>query len=579
MIRLLGLTAVFLATLAVVIVNQDGNTPKILAGNDEFVYLPIVMKPLNQDLAVTAVEVNQAIQRANNTVPLVANRDTLVRVYAEALTGGPVSNVLVRLSATRGGTPIGQIDAPATIPVNATRDNEDSTVNFQLPPGWLSGNVNLTATVDPNNAIAEPNEGNNTVVTAVTFNNVPDLQLVIVPINYTHTGSNDPGYYPAQSEDYISDWLLSAYPVDEVDVTMRTPYNFTGNLQDSFYWHNSIGTGLLNRMSQLKLADGYPEDTPVVYYAFVPTRNGSNQWFYAGIAGIGWIGKRESVGLNLGDTNQTRTLAGHEIGHNMGRWHAPCGNPSDVDPLYPYGGASIGEYGVDIPEGVFWTPATAVDVMSYCSPEWVSDYTYIGLYNDQLSNGFAIQQTAVESLIVSAGLSDSGEVTIHPTYAFSSYPSTAVTGDYQIELLDEAGKVLLAQPMSLREAEEEGVRGRMLTAVLPLTNLRPAAIRIVHGAETVASHSLSNPAAFGPQTAATTREGNTITLTWGLVGTPAIVRYSPDSGKTWIALALGVEGGTFTVDATTLPVGENALFEMIPADTGRVMGLTAVLPK
>jgi hypothetical protein len=579
MIRLIGLTAVFLATMILIMVNQVVATPTILAGSDGFVYLPIVTKPLNQDLVVTAVEVNQSIQRANNTVPLVANRNTLVRVYAEVLSGVPLSNVVVRLSATRGGNPIGQIDSlPTTIPVDATRDDEDSTVNFQILPSWLSGNVNLTATVDPSNAIIEPNEGNNTVVTAVTFNNVPDLQIVIVPINYTHSGSNDPGYYPAQSVDYITDWLMRAYPIDNVAATIRTPYNFSGNLEEADYWQNLGETGLLDRMYQLKLADGYPADTPVVYYAFVPTSNGSSQWFYSGIAGIGWIGYRESVGLNLGNTDQTATLAGHEIGHNMGRRHAPCGNPAGVDPYFPYAGASIGEYGIDIPQGNFWTPATAVDVMSYCSPEWVSDYTYIGLYNDQMANGFALAQTAVASMIVSAGLSDSGEVSIHPTYAFSSFPATAVTSEYQVELLDEDGNLLVTQAMQLREAVEEGVSGRMLTAVIPLPAQPAAALHIVQDGQIVASRPLNNVAAFGQQTAVANREGNIITLSWGQADTPTIIRYSPDGGQSWTALGLGIEGGTFTVDATTLPAGDNGLFEMIPANTGSVVRWTAVLP-
>ena len=38
----------------------------------------------------------------------------------------------------------------------------------------------------------------------------------------------------------------------------------------------------------------------------------------------------------------------HELGHNFGRNHAPCGSPPNVDPAYPYPGADIGTLGCDI---------------------------------------------------------------------------------------------------------------------------------------------------------------------------------------------------------------------------------------
>ncbi len=579
---IVGLTAVLLTAFA--FISQMQTVASLSSqGGCCLIYLPIITKPVTADLTITGVEITQAIQKANNSIPLVANRNTVVRVFAEAPVSGPINNVVVRLTAVRGASTIGTLNsAPITIPVDATRDSFNSTVNFELPSGWLTGNVSLTATIDPDNSIPEANEGNNTVTQAMNFNDVPDLQIRIVPINYTHTGPTAPGFYPAQSVDYISDWLMRAYPIDNVQITIRSPYNFTGNLQDAFYWQNGA-TGLLDHMYELKLADGFPEDTPVVYYAFVPISNGSTQWFNSGIAGIGWIGYRESVGLNLmgygTDVDATGKLAGHEIGHNMGRRHAPCGNPGGPDPSYPYAGASIGEYGLDIPNGVFWSPATAVDIMSYCEPAWISDYTYIGLYNDQRANGLAaLPGTAVDSMIVSASLSDEGVVTLAPSYAFASYPSTGASSDYRVELLDESGDVLVSQPMQLREAEEDEAWGRMLTAVLPLPSKATATLRIMQGDTIVASRRLNNTAAFGPQTATAVREGDAITLNWGLVGTPAIVRYSPDGGQSWLGLGLGVTDGAFTVDAATLPTGEGGHFEIILGNTGSKVVLTAVMP-
>lgn len=553
-------------------------------------YLPLILKPVVADVTIAGLEINQAVQRADNGVPLVAGRNTIVRVYAEAPQEGPVSDVVVRLSASRDGSHLGNLDsAPVTIPVAASRDNAGSSVNFLLPAAWLSGDVMLTAVADPHNTLAETDETNNTLAAAAHFNAVPPLQVRIVPVQYQHTGPSFPGLYPAQPADYISGWLMRAYPISQVDVSYHAPYDFTGNLQNGADWlavqcsGNSctpVG-GLLYETTYALKAVEVGLDSPIVYYALVPTDNGVTQWFSAGIAGIGWVGFRESVGLNLGDNDTTATLAGHEIGHNLGRRHAPCGNPSGVDPGYPYGGASIGEYGIDIPLFQFWTPATAVDMMSYCDPAWVSDYTYTGLYQDQVANGSLAAPAAAPALLIVAGLDGDGAIHLNPTYAFTAPAAAAVPGPYVVELLDGAGEVLARYPLRLREAAEEGVSARLLTAVMPLPDTPAAALRIVAAdTETVALSRPLTPADdwLKRPAASASREGDTITLRWGQPETPAIIRYTADGGATWTGLGIDVAGGTFAVKASHLPAGETGLFEIILANTGSPAVLTVPLP-
>jgi hypothetical protein len=58
---------------------------------------------------------------------------------------------------------------------------------------------------------------------------------------------------------------------------------------------------------------------------------------------------------------------------------------------------------------------------------------------------------------------------------------------------------------------------------------------------------------------------NAITLAWGGVEVPALVRYSPGSGEPWTTLGVDVLGGRLAIDRSWLP--EGALrFEVIPAD-------------
>jgi hypothetical protein len=67
----------------------------------------------------------------------------------------------------------------------------------------------------------------------------------------------------------------------------------------------------------------------------------------------------------------------HELGHMHGRQHAPCG--VDGDTSYPYASARIGDWGYYAPGERLLAPTSFYDVMSYCWPQWISDYSYDGI--------------------------------------------------------------------------------------------------------------------------------------------------------------------------------------------------------
>ena len=128
-----------------------------------------------------------------------------------------------------------------------------------------------------------------------------------------------------------------------------------------------------------------PGGSGVVGMALTSARSGK------GVVAIGYTGK---IGPITRVNDAAFTMA-HEIGHLMGLWHAPCdpsGRIEHVDPSFPYPGAAIGHAGEDIfgwgasyvPSGrgyrlvfALKSPTTHKDYMSYCGPEWVSDYHYL----------------------------------------------------------------------------------------------------------------------------------------------------------------------------------------------------------
>lgn len=556
----------------ILITSAGGGKVAAVAVGDTFTYLPLIHKPYGVDLVINGYEVSQSVQKSNNSIPLVSNKPTIVRIFAQTAQGPAQTGVTVSVTGYRNGSPLGTVsDGPKTVPLSPARSDYGSTFNVALPSAWLSGSVELVAAVDSGGVIPEDDEGNNTASFTINFNSVPALDVKIVPINYTHTPTGV--YYPGQAVDYISGWIARAYPVAAVNISFRASYNFVGDLRSSNEW-----VRLLNEVTALKSTDNAPSSQ--VYYAFVPISNGASQWFHSGIAGVGWIGwPRASVGLNLGAQTDTAILAAHEIGHNLGREHAPCG-VSNPDVNYPYGGASIGEYGLDIvlPSVTLLNPGAYVDMMSYCSPEWLSDYTYIGLYNDQQAKGLYTQSATVNSLFVRAELNERGEAIMKPIYTFPAAPTQAPSSSpYEVQLVDGSGRLIMTQPAHLLVAEEEGLRAAAVQAVLPVPDAPVAAVRLVRAGQTVGERRLltqKSPAAAAAPSLS--QRNGQVELSWGMLGSPALVRFSADNGESWTTVGMDLVEGRLSLSLEALPAA-NGRFEVILGDRAVSLTLTAEL--
>ena len=189
------------------------------------------------------------------------------------------------------------------------------------------------------------------------------IKLVIVPVQFQGWL---PDTTPVQLERYRTE-LLDLYPAASVEISVRAPIVAT-----TTDWYQ-----VLTQIAGTRAADA---PAPDVYYAgsWEPGASYTDYLKSGSIAGLGTLGGRTSLILGYSGSTSPETLA-HELGHNMGRAHAPCGNPAGVDELYPYSGASLGVNGwsTSLQQLV---PESESDVMSYCQPTWVSDYTYAALF-------------------------------------------------------------------------------------------------------------------------------------------------------------------------------------------------------
>jgi hypothetical protein len=523
-------------------------------------FLPVVSmrRPL---LQIDAMEVTQSIQSLDLGVPLVAGKPALLRAYVGVSGGAVVDDVMLRLSAWRDGTLLGQVQAgPWAIFAQPERKEYSKSINLLLPSEWLSGYVQLTArasygSAQDSRAVAVERS------LAVNFTPAPPLAVMVVPVQYLHLPTG--ALYPASSEERFSDWVARLFPVDQVRIHWHAPVRYAGDLTNPASW-----TALIRQIADLKRSERAPEE--IIYYGLLPTTDLS-----MAIAGIGYMGIRVSVGLNQG------AVAGHEFGHNLGRLHAPCGNPSNPDPAYPYANASIGEFGFDTATFQIWTPDLGADLMSYCAPVWISDYTYRRMLADQQRFAAVVAaENGVEAerpvIFVRVELESDGEARFLPSYQWIGTPDAATgEGDAHIVMLDVGGLPLAEHAVRIYTAAD-GAAARAIRAVLPLPGADVGALQLWQKGRLL-TETLLTPAQASATAPSVQMDEAHLRVQWQDTHQPALVRYRSTASARWTTLGIDRIGGALTADLAWLPGGEGVV-EVLLADqstTGLLSAATA----
>jgi hypothetical protein len=524
------------------------------------------------DLSIERIEATQAVQDLVNSVPLVSGRQTVVRVYIRSDAPGKLDGIHITLSGTAGGhaldnSPLSTLD---TVYQTSNRGEYTSTINFLLPVGWLNeSQIALTAEVDVDNIVLERDETNNSLTNVFTFTQVAPLDLEIVPIRYTHTPNNT--VYGAPG-DTISDIIYRLYPVPTVTVSIHPALSFSGDLTQSAEWGN-----LLEAVDLLKKTENAPDSR--VYYGLIPSA-----WFNGGYAGLGYVGWRTSIGLQLEDPIWGEDAGGyaaaHEIGHNLGSNHAPGCGVITPDPNWPWpDDGHTHEYGLDVATLQVKLPV-ANDVMGYCRDGgfWISSYTYRNFLNNQQVYGQAslqeLQQPQ-EVLYIRASLNADDKAILQPIYHLNAVPSSAsAAGDYWVQLLDVNGNELARYPVDIKTAEGDGITFRMISALVPMPAGIPAQVRLYRGAIVLAERQLQTAPKLlsGLQLASST---GGLVLNWIGNAQSALVRYTSDNGATWTTLAFDVTTDELTIDPTGLASG--GYFEVSFGDTNLPVRLISTI--
>jgi hypothetical protein len=401
------------------------------------------------DLSIIGMEVVQSVQTISNTVPLVANKDTVVRVYPD-IGFGEEHNVDLELTFYQGGAKIGTIKPWLGIPtvkpvhnLDLVRADENKGATVQLTTHWLTSTITIVAEVNPEREIEEVAYHNNTFTRTVTFQPRDWVNLAILRIDHQPPGGG--GGLPAGMDEFLvnlGELLVRMYPYGFYDGDI---------LVDTYKWYlpmDDEATAVSNA-TQLTAA----------LRSWFNSANRKASTEYTQLVGIfpsnvlnfcssdpPWFGGTGRVSFC---DHQVDAVV-HEIGHNLGLRHVntidSCG-AKDPYTEWPHTDASIQDYGWDSQTRKV-IDKTYYDVMAYCEPRWISAYHYRQTFDAIGAPSFraSINPLTQDYLVISGLVSKAGNADFLPIWQMDAdrEPENPPLGDdYCLEIRD-AGEAVLA---------------------------------------------------------------------------------------------------------------------------------------
>jgi hypothetical protein len=572
----------------------------------------------NVDLLAMQLEVTQGIQNLHNSVRLVANKRTFVRFHVRSNSNSHWTTA--RLQVQRSGKPtiwLSPVSPPGAY--RWVRSSPDRGVLhhaflFELPDGYKSGNVSLLGHLNPHSSPAETDYWNNYASTAVSFESVPKINVVMYRIGYQVGGT----YHlaPSSHSNQMISWVRRAYPVNQVSVWNRldnwgtgtvdykgrltnpncgaiNSYLFSKKIWDLSYSSSSIPSGA-RYYGMVWDGGGFMRGCAMSIPAFVssgPTGTDTWGWDFDGSYGD-WYG-------------------GHELAHTYGRHHANyCG--ASGGGFYPYGGrispwltGNSAFYGFDISTRDVYGPNWK-DVMTYCANQWISPFNYTGLMNFFQANTTPLSTAPrndepMDRLLVTGWIDpQTREAELNPLFIIPQADEVVerTPGDYAIVLRDRMGNELARYPFTPYENEggpmdqpisdaERHVDLLVITELVPhVPGTTIVEVEDATGLLAVLSAGLTVPSVnvLEPRSGYSL-DGDTITVLWEASdpdGDPLWfnIQYSPDNGQSWEMVAQhisgaeaevgapGSTGGLYQVeiDATNIVAGQEALFRVWATD-------------
>ena len=442
----------------------------------------VVANPSTVTLSVPAAYLTQGAQNLDGGVPLIAGRQALLRVFP---TADELSTFRPEGQATffahgrevyRASLKPPALGIPTEVEVGESHLGQ--SFNVRIPGHVLQPGLEMVVQLDPGGTLPlKP--GSRTRFPALgrlalDVRNVPRMHLTIVPVLY-HTEANrstNPQIEAATRDLTTTDsygtlpYTRDILPIGDLNVKLREPYYTFADTTGSA---DSVLRGayqILNEIEMLRHLEAGEDEYYHGVYARPNTERSDRRcdpqcW----PGGIARISGHASVS---GAISAVSAAFSHELGHNLSLPHAPCGDVRDFDPDFPYPDGSIGVWGhrfkpgAETGVGRLLHPDVYKDLMSYCSPSWISDYNFTKALTFRLaSSPAAFRQPLVASqttstLLLWGGVQD-GDLRLEPTFVYDARVKLPeAPGPYRLTGLDAQGRRLFSLSFTPDELDHGG---------------------------------------------------------------------------------------------------------------------------
>jgi hypothetical protein len=413
------------------------------------------------------VYLTQAVQSLGDPIPLVAGERALLRVFVTAPQGENVTMPDVRATLYVDGTErhAVRIDAASqSLPADIVENDLSRSANVEIPAEAVVPGLQMVVEVDPDGTLDPaigvtkriPDSGR----LDVDVRRVSRFDLTLVPLLGQGEDSSvvkliDEVATDPQGHELFSH-VRTLLPIGDLAITAHAPvYAIDPNTHR-----------LLAQVEAMRLLEGGSGHWMGLFTLQLHTTADGRRRLWPG--GVAYVPGRASVSL------ARASFITHELGHNLGLGHAPCGDAPGPDPLFPSAAARTGSWGYDFGRTALVAP-TAYDVMSYCrDPYWVSGYHFTKALDHRLAEGDAASTARaaaagppVRTLLLWGGRDQDGVPYLDPAFVVDAVPSLPATGgEYTVEGAAADGTPLFSYSFDMpATADAEGEATSFVFAV------------------------------------------------------------------------------------------------------------------
>jgi hypothetical protein len=483
------------------------------------------------NLRIETMYVVQSVQSRDGAVPLVANKDGYLRIFVLANAANTLQpSVRVQLLKDGVVQQVMTIPAPAaSVPLSVDQSSLAKSWNIALPGATIQPGLQIVAEVDPTNEIEESNENDNQfpetgAPKTLHIGALQPFKIRFVPMVQAENGKTG-NINAGNMESYLT-FTRKIHPVDAIDADLRAPYTVNGL---GFDPQGNTWQVAVSELDAVRADEGSDR----FYFGVVNT-----DYEGGGVVGIA-AGIPAAAALGWDRFPDAPITVAHEIGHDWGRRHAPCGGAGGPDPNYPYSVGLIGAYGLDVETKEVKLPSANTDIMGYCNARfWISDYNFTAIFNYRVANPQSGPPAAGPALVV-WGRFENGVPKLEPAFQTVTTPSLpSGTGPYHVEGLDADGRSVFAYDFAASAMPDVAKDIRHFAFAIPLSDEavgRIASLRLVgRGLES----DLKAGARVTVPERAIARSGAGVDLKWDANTYPLVVVRDAATGKI-LSLARG----------------------------------------